>query len=33
MIKRKKLFIPKDSAEALGLKHYLGHVNNLPHSD
>ncbi|CAD8077391.1 unnamed protein product [Paramecium sonneborni] len=33
MIKKTKYLIPKEQAESLGLKHYLGHAKNLPFSD
>ena len=33
MIKKTKYLIPKEHAESLGLKHYLGHAKNLPFSD
>ncbi|KAL4464086.1 hypothetical protein ABPG74_006023 [Tetrahymena malaccensis] len=32
-IKKKKKFVSRQEAEALGLKHYLGHTKNLPYSD
>lgn len=33
LIKKRTHYVSKNDAEALGLKHYLGHTKNLPYSD
>lgn len=33
MIHKRRYFVSPQDSEALGLKHYLGHTQNLPYSD